>query len=66
MMKAALEAWTAILYAWIKLFVDHSGQRNVCPALKTHLANKLGRKMGKNKLWKSGDGFHYYKGFLKK
>ena len=39
---------------------------NVCPALKTHLANKLGRKMGKNKLWKSGDGFHYYKGFLKK
>ena len=41
---------------------------NVCPALKTHLANKLGRKMtGKDKLWKSGDGFYYYKGaFLKK
>ena len=46
-----------------------SGHRlNVCPALKTHLANKLGRKMtGKDKLWKSGDGFYYYKGaFLKK
>ena len=41
---------------------------NVCPALKTHLANKLGRKMtGKDKLWKNGDGLYYYKGaFLKK
>ena len=41
---------------------------NVCPALKTHLAHKLGRKMtAKEKLWKSGDGFYYYKGaFLKK
>ena len=41
---------------------------NVCPALKTHLAHKLGRKMtGKDKLWKNGDGFYYYKSaFLKK
>ena len=41
---------------------------NVCPALKTHLAHKLGRKMtAKDKLWKSGDGLYYYRGaFLKK
>ena len=40
-----------------------SGHRlNVCPALKTHLAHKLGRKMtNKDKLWKNGDGFYYYK-----
>jgi hypothetical protein len=41
---------------------------NVCPALKTHLAHKLGRKMrGNNKLWKNHDGVYFYKGaFLKK
>ena len=41
---------------------------NVCPALKTHLAHKLGRKLrGNNKLWKNHDGVYFYKGaFLKK
>jgi hypothetical protein len=41
---------------------------NVCPALKTHLAHKLRRKLrGNNKLWKNHDGVYFYKGaFLKK